>query len=172
MTAEADAPLRLGVSACLLGEAVRFDGGHKRDFFLVKTLGRFVEWVSVCPELESGLGVPRESMRLVQMHREIRLVTGKTANDHTDTVGRYTVRRLEELAEQDLCGFVLKKDSPTCGLERVRVYTGSGVPTRDGRGLFAAALVARFPTLPVEEEGRLVDPRLRGNFHRMHLRVS
>jgi 2-thiouracil desulfurase len=93
MTAGADAPLRVGVSACLLGEAVRFDGGHKRDCFLVKTLGRFVEWVPVCPELESGLGVPRESMRLVQMHREIRLVTGKTANDHTDTVGRYTVRR-------------------------------------------------------------------------------
>ena len=138
-------------------------GDTKRDFFLVKTLGRFVEWVGVCPELESGLGVPRESMRLVQMHREIRLVTGKTANDHTDTVGRYTVRRLEEIAEQGLCRFVLKKDSPTCGLERVRVYNASGVPTRDGRGLFAAALVERFPTLPVEEEGRLVDPRLREN---------
>jgi uncharacterized protein YbgA (DUF1722 family)/uncharacterized protein YbbK (DUF523 family) len=164
MTAEADAPLRLGVSACLLGEPVRFDGGHKRDFFLVKTLGRFVEWVPVCPELESGLGVPRESMRLVQIDREIRLVTGKTAHDQTDTVGRYTVRRLEEIAEQGLCGFVLKKDSPTCGLERVRVYNAIGVPTRDGRGLFAAALVERFPTLPVEEEGRLVDPRLRENF--------
>jgi uncharacterized protein YbbK (DUF523 family) len=164
MTAEPDAPLRLGIPACLLGGAVRFDGGHKRDFFLVKTLGRFVEWVGVCPELESGLGVPRESMRLVHMHREIRLVTGNTANDYTDTMGRYTVRRLEEIAEQGLCGFVLKRDSPTCGLERVRVYNASGVATRDGRGLFAAALVKRFPTLPVEEEGRLVDPRLRANF--------
>jgi len=164
VTAEADAPLRLGVSACLLGEPVRFDGGHKRDFFLVKTLGRFVEWVPVCPELEAGLGVPRESMRLVQTHREIRLITGKTASDQTDSVRRYTVRRLEEMAGQGLCGFVLKKDSPTCGLERVRVYNASGVPTRDGRGLFAAALVERFPTLPVEEEGRLVDPRLRENF--------
>lgn len=77
MTAEADAPLRLGISACLIGEAVRFDGGHKRDFFLVKTLGPIVEWVPVCPELESGLGVPRESMRLVQIDRKIRLVTGK-----------------------------------------------------------------------------------------------
>jgi uncharacterized protein YbbK (DUF523 family) len=100
MTVEADAPLRLGVSACLLGEPVRFDGGHKRDFFLVKTLGRFVKWVPVCPELESGLGVPRESMRLVEMHREIHLVTGKTGHDHTDTVSRYTVRRLEEIADQ------------------------------------------------------------------------
>ena len=164
MTADADAALRLGVSACLLGEAVRFDGGHKRDLFLVEALGRFVEWVPVCPELESGLGVPRESMRLVRRHGEIRLVTVKTAHDHTDTMGRYTVRRLEEIAEQRLCGFVLKKGSPTCGLERVRVYNSSGVPSRDGRGLFAAALVERFPALPVEEEGRLNDPRLRENF--------
>ena len=118
----ADAPLRLGVSSCLLGEPVRFDGGHKRDFFLVDALGRFVEWVPVCPELESGLGVPRESMRLVRTHREIRLVTVRTARDQTDTVVRYTVRKIEEIAEQGLSGFVLKKDSPTCGLERVRVY--------------------------------------------------
>src|SRR4029078_6777387 len=109
MIAEADAPLRLGVSACLLGEAVRFDGGHKRDFFLVEALGRFVEWVPVCPELESGLGLARESMRLVRAHREIRLVTVKTAHDHTDTVRRHTVRRLEEIADEGLCGFVLKK---------------------------------------------------------------
>ena len=160
----ADAPLRLGVSSCLLGEPVRFDGGHKRDFFLVDALGRFVEWVPVCPELESGLGVPRESMRLVRTHREIRLVTVRTARDQTDTVVRYTVRKIEEIAEQGLSGFVLKKDSPTCGLERVRVYNASGVPTRNGRGLFAAALAERFPNLPVEEEGRLNDVRLRENF--------
>src|SRR6185369_16988556 len=164
MTATADAPLRLGISACLLGEPVRFDGGHKRDFFLVDALGAFVEWVPVCPELESGLGVPRASMRLVRAHEEIRLVTVKTEQDHTATVERYTGVKLEEIAGLGLSGFVLKKDSPTCGLERVRVYNESGVPTRDGRGLFAAALVRRFPTLPVEEEGRLTDPRLRENF--------
>jgi uncharacterized protein YbbK (DUF523 family) len=171
MTAEADAPLRLGVSACLLGEAVRFDGGHKRDFFLVKTLGRFVEWVPVCPELESGLGVPRESMRLVQMHREIRLVTGKTANDHTDTVGRYTARRLEEIAEQGLCGFVLKKDSPTCGLERVRVYNASGVPTRDGRGPCRGAGRA-LSHASGRRRGAVSRPAAPRKFHRMHPRVS
>jgi uncharacterized protein YbgA (DUF1722 family)/uncharacterized protein YbbK (DUF523 family) len=164
MTADADAPLRLGVSACLLGEPVRFDGGHKRNFFLVEALGRFVEWVPVCPELESGLGVPRESMRLVGTAGEIRLVTVRSARDHTDTVNRYALQRIEQIAEERLSGFVLKRDSPTCGLERVRVYHGSGVPTRNGRGLFAAALTERFPTLPVEEEGRLTDARLRENF--------
>ncbi len=164
MTPGADAPLRLGISACLLGEPVRFDGGHKRDFFLVEALGRFVEWVPVCPELESGLGVPRASMRLVRTQGEIRLLTVKTEQDHTRTLERFTGRRLGEIGEDGLCGFVLKKDSPTCGLERVRVYNASGVPTRDGRGLFAAALVERFPLLPVEEEGRLTDARLRENF--------
>jgi uncharacterized protein YbgA (DUF1722 family)/uncharacterized protein YbbK (DUF523 family) len=164
MIADADAPLRLGVSACLLGEHVRFDGGHKRDFFLVEALGRFVEWVPVCPELESGLGVPRESMRLVRTHREIRLVMAKTGRDQTDTVARYAIRKIEEIAGQDLCGFVLKKDSPTCGLERVRVYNASGVPTRNGRGLFAAVLAERLPLLPIEEEGRLNDAGIRENF--------
>jgi uncharacterized protein YbgA (DUF1722 family)/uncharacterized protein YbbK (DUF523 family) len=164
MTPATDVPLRIGVSACLLGEPVRFDGGHKRDFFLVDALGRFVDWVPVCPELESGLGVPRESMRLVGTTGEIRLVTVRTAQDHTDTVTRYALRRIEQIAEEGLSGFVLKRDSPTCGMERVRVYNRIGVPTRNGRGLFAAALTERFPTLPVEEEGRLTDPRLRENF--------
>jgi uncharacterized protein YbbK (DUF523 family) len=152
MTAEADAPLRLGVSMCLLGEAVRFDGGHKRDFFLAKTLGRFVEWVPVCPELESGLGVPREPMRL-EMHRELRLVTGKTGHDHTDTVRRYTARRLEEIADQGLCGFVLKKDSPTCGLERVRVYNGRGVPTGTGADFLLRGWSSAFPRCRSKKRG-------------------
>jgi uncharacterized protein YbgA (DUF1722 family) len=108
--------------------------------------------------------VPRESMRLVGTAGAIRLVTVRTAQDHTDTVTRYALQRMEQIAEDGLSGFVLKRDSPTCGLERVRVYNGSGVPTRNGRGLFAAALTERFPTLPVEEEGRLTDPRLRENF--------
>ena len=159
-----DARIRLGISACLLGQPVRFDGGHKRDPFLVESLGAFVEWVSVCPEVESGMGAPRESMRLVRVAREIRLVTNTAAEDKTDIVHRYARRRVDELADERLCGFVLKKDSPTCGLERVKVYDGSGVPTRSGRGLFADALATRFPLLPLEEEGRLNDPRLRENF--------
>ena len=156
--------VRLGISACLLGERVRFDAGHKRDPFLVETLGRFVDWVPVCPEVESGMEAPRESMRLVQAGLEIRLLTNKTLQDQTDTMRRYARRRIEELAGDELCGFVLKKDSPTCGLERVKVYSAGGMPLKSGRGLFAEALVKRFPLLPVEEEGRLNDPRLRDNF--------
>ena len=157
-------PIRLGISACLLGERVRFDGGHKRDPFLVETLGPFVEWVPVCPEVESGVAAPRESLRLVQTGTEIRLITNKTAQDQTASMRGYARRRLEELAESELCGFVLKKGSPTCGLERVKVYGTGGMPLKSGRGLFADALVTRFPRLPVEEEGRLNDPRLRENF--------
>ena len=157
-------PIRLGISACLLGERVRFDGGHKRDPFLVETLGPFVEWVPVCPEVESGMAAPRESLRLVQTGTEIRLITNKTAQDQTASMRGYARRRLEELAESELCGFVLKKGSPTCGLERVKVYGTGGMPLKSGRGLFADALVTRFPRLPVEEEGRLNDPRLRENF--------
>jgi uncharacterized protein YbgA (DUF1722 family)/uncharacterized protein YbbK (DUF523 family) len=157
--------VRLGISSCLLGEQVRFDGGHKRDPFLVETLGRFVDWVPVCPEVESGLEAPRESMRLIQSEGTLRLVTNRTAVDHTSRMRGYARRRVVDLGGEDLCGFVLKKDSPTCGLERVKVYGGrGGVPVKSGRGLFADALVSRFPMLPVEEEGRLNDPRLRENF--------
>lgn len=157
-------PLRLGVSSCLLGRKVRYDGGHKRDDFIVDALGPYVEWVPVCPELESGLGVPRESMRLVKMEEGVRLLTIKTAIDHTDTLRRWNVRRLPQLAHEGLCGFILKKDSPSCGLERVKVYGKGGVPQKSGQGVFAEALTERFPDLPVEEEGRLMDPRLRENF--------
>ena len=157
-------PLRLGISSCLIGEKVRFDGGHKRDVFLVESLGPFVEWVPVCPELECGMGSPREALRLIRKGGDVHLVTTKTARDYTDTMRRYARRRLDELAGGDLCGFVLKKDSPSCGLERVKEYGSAGVPVKSGRGIFAAALVERCPTLPMEEEGRLSDPRLRENF--------
>jgi len=156
--------IRVGISACLMGQRVRFDGGHKRDPFLVESLGAFVDWVPVCPEVESGMDAPRESMRLVQADGRIRLVTNKTAQDQTERMHDYARRRVEELADGDLCGFVLKKDSPSCGLERVKVYSAAGMPVKSGRGLFADALVTRFPLLPVEEEGRLNDPRLRENF--------
>ena len=156
--------IRIGISSCLLGEGVRFDGGHKRDAYLIETFGRFVEWVRVCPEIECGLGTPRESMRLISARDGVRLLTGKTGIDHTDRMARYSERRMDELASEELCGYVLKKDSPSCGLHRVRVYGAHGVPTKSGRGIFAARLVDRFPSLPVEEEGRLSDPRLRENF--------
>ena len=156
--------IRIGISACLLGEKVRFDGGHKQDPFLSGTFGRFVEWVPVCPEVEAGLGTPREAMRLVRTQDGVRLLTVKTARDLTATLDDYAERRVEALAAEELCGYVLKKDSPSCGLERVKVYGAHSVPTKSGRGRFAVRLVERFPDLPVEEEGRLSDPRLRENF--------
>jgi uncharacterized protein YbgA (DUF1722 family)/uncharacterized protein YbbK (DUF523 family) len=157
-------PIRIGISCCLLGEAVRFDGGHKRDPFLTETFGRFVQWVPVCPEVECGLGTPRESMRLVRVNEGVRLLTVKTGRDLTAQLDGYAKRRVAELASEDLCGYVLKKDSPSCGLERVKVYDEHNVPTKSGRGRFAARLLNRFPELPVEEEGRLSDPWLRENF--------
>ncbi len=157
-------PIRIGVSACLLGEKVRFDGGHKRDAFLTDTFGPFVEWVPVCPEVECGLGTPREPIRLMRVNGEVRLLTVKTGHDLTAVMDRYSEARVAQLASDDLSGYVLKKDSPSCGMERVKVYDGRGAPAKSGRGRFAAVLLERFPDLPIEEEGRLSDPRLRDNF--------
>jgi uncharacterized protein YbgA (DUF1722 family)/uncharacterized protein YbbK (DUF523 family) len=165
MTADPPSPtIRLGISTCLLGEPVRFDGGHKRDPFLVETFGRHVEWVPVCPEVESGLPTPRDTLRLVNADGRLRMVMPKTGLDHTDAMRTYARRRVAELEQAGLCGFVLKKDSPSCGMERVKVYGAHGAPARSGRGLFAQALIDALPLLPVEEEGRLCDPRLRENF--------
>ena len=155
---------RLGISACLLGDAVRFDGGHKRDAFLIDVLGPHVEWVRVCPEVETGMGTPRETLKLIRIGDRVRMMTTRTGIDHTETMESWAEKRAEALSFEDLSGYVLKKDSPSCGLLRVKVYSASGVPTRDGRGLFADALLRRFPHLPVEEEGRLSDARLRENF--------
>lgn len=157
-------PVRVGISSCLLGDAVRYDGGHKRDAFLTDTFGRFVEWVPICPEMEAGFGTPREAMRLVGGPAGVRLLTVKTAVDLTSPMMAYVRHRVPELAAEGLSGYVLKKNSPSCGLERVKIYDRHDVPARTGRGLFAAALVDRYPHLPVEEEGRLCDPRLRENF--------
>ena len=158
------APLRLGISRCLLGEEVRFDGGHKRDNFLTEVLGSYVEWVPVCPEVEAGLGTPREAMRLVGDSHHPRLVTIKSGTDHTRAVERMTEHRIQELKDLDLSGYVFKKDSPSCGMERVRIYHEHGMPGRNGVGLFARAFIDQFPLIPVEEEGRLRDPTLRENF--------
>jgi len=156
--------VRIGISACLLGEKVRFDGGHKRDEFLASHFGRFVEWVPVCPEFEIGLGVPRESLRLVDQETGVRLFAPRSEADHTDAMIRWAGERADLIARQGLCGFVFKRSSPSCGLERVKVYRRGSLLHREGRGLFAAALCERLPNLPVEEEGRLNDPRLRENF--------
>jgi len=157
---------RIGISACLLGQEVRYDGGHKRDAFLTEVLGFYVEWVPVCPEVELGLGTPRPPIRLERHGGEIRLVMPSTGRDYTDAMRSFAERRAAELARFDLDGYILKKDSPSCGLERVEVHHGSDVASQDGRGLFAEALMARLPDPPVEEEGRLKDATLRESFVR------
>lgn len=157
--------IRIGVSACLLGEEVRYNGGHKKDPFLTDLLGRYVEWVPVCPEVEIGLGTPRPAMRLVRIGEDVRMVTPETGADHTVAMREYSARRVEELAGEGLAGYILKKDSPSCGMERVKLYPAAGgAPNKEARGLFAEALMRRFPDLPVEEEGRLHDPFLRESF--------
>ena len=157
-------PVRLGISRCLLGDAVRYDGGHKRDGFLADVLGRFVTWVPVCPEVEAGLGTPREAMRLVGNPNHPELVTITTGRNMTEPLSRGTERRLDALEDEDLSGYIFKKDSPSCGIERVRVFNQNGIPSRAGVGLFARAFMDRFPLVPIEDEGRLSDPAFRENF--------
>ncbi len=157
-------PLRLGISCCLLGDEVRFDGGHKQDHFLTDVLGRYVEWVPVCPEVEAGLGTPREAMRLVGNPRHPRLMTITSKDDHTPAMEAMIEERLDSLSKLNLSGFVFKRGSPSCGVERVRVYTAQGMPSQSGVGIFSKAFTEQFPLIPVEEEGRLCDPSLRENF--------
>lgn len=166
---------KLGISACLLGQKVRFDGGHKREQFLTDLFGKFVEWIPICPEVEVGMGVPRETVRLVGTLTNPRMVAEKSGKDWTEAMNRFAEKRVREIAEKTLSGYVFKKNSPTCGMERVKVYSNKGMPERQGRGLFAAALMNQWPLLPVEEEGRLNDLKLRENFiervfayHRWH----
>ncbi len=156
--------ITIGVSHCLLGERVRYDGQHKRDSFVVDTLGKYVEFVPVCPEVECGLPVPREAMRLVGTVEEPRLMTQRTGIDHTDRMLNWARTRLDGLADEGLCGFIFKAKSPSSGMERVKVYNGHGGMSGRAPGLFAREFMARFPLLPVEEEGRLCDPGLRENF--------
>lgn len=156
--------IRIGISSCLLGEPVRYDGQHKLDRYLRDVLGQYVEYVPVCPEYECGLGVPREAMRLVGDPEAPRLVTIRSATDLTERMQAWAEKRVAELDGEGLCGFVFKSKSPSSGLHRVKVYNAGGAPRNAGRGLFAAAFTARNPLLPVEEEGRLHDARLRENF--------
>ena len=156
--------IRLGISTCLLGENVRYDGGHKLDRFLTDTLGQYVEYVPVCPEVECGLPVPRESMHLEGDHESPRLVTLRTKQDMTERMVGWAKKRVVELEKEGLCGFIFKSDSPSSGMERVRVYNEKGMPVKNGVGMFARIFMEHYPLLPVEDEGRLHDPKLRENF--------
>jgi len=159
-----DRPIRLGVSSCLLGNAVRYDGGHRRDAFVADRLGVLVEWVPVCPEVEVGMGTPRPVLHLVREGDDVRLLEIESGRDHTRAMQHYTERRVRALRDLDLSGFVLKKNSPSCGVTRVKVQGDRGAPAKDNRGLFASHLMHTCPNLPVEDEGRLDDAKLRENF--------
>lgn len=156
--------ITLGISTCLLGENVRYDGGHKHDRFLTDTLGKYVTYRPVCPEVECGLGVPRESMRLVGDPESPLLITIRTRQDHTERMVRWARQRVAELERERLCGFIFKSDSPSSGMERVKVYKDGGMPEKKGIGVFARIFMEHFPLIPVEEEGRLHDPLIRENF--------
>ncbi|HKL26394.1 MAG TPA: DUF523 and DUF1722 domain-containing protein [Desulfuromonadales bacterium] len=157
--------IRLGISACLLGQQVRYDGGHKRDTFLTGTLAEYVDYVPVCPEVEIGLPTPREALRLVGDSDNPRLITQKTGIDYTERMQDWAAVRLQALEKEELCGFIFKSRSPSSGMERVKVYgKAGGMPAKTGVGVFARAFMEHFPLLPVEEEGRMHDHRLRENF--------
>ena len=156
--------IKLGISACLLGQSVRYDGGHQLDHFLKDTLGRYVDYLPVCPEVECGFGVPREAMRLNGASGHPRLITIRTKQDMTERMEAWARKRAAELEAEGLCGFIFKGGSPSSGMERVKVYDEKGVPAKIGVGIFARIFMAHFPLLPVEEDGRLHDPVLRENF--------
>ncbi len=161
---EMEGKIRLGVSSCLLGNNVRYDGGHQQDRFLTDTLGQYVEYVPVCPEVECGFSIPREPLRLIGDPADPRLVTSGSGQDFTDQMKKWAIDKVKELARNDLDGFVFKSKSPSSGMARVKVYSEAGMPVKKGVGIFARSFMDYFPHLPIEEDGRLHDPVLRENF--------
>jgi uncharacterized protein YbgA (DUF1722 family)/uncharacterized protein YbbK (DUF523 family) len=156
--------IKLGISACLLGQPVRYNGGHQLDHFLKETLGKYVDYVPVCPEVECGFGVPRETFRLIGEADRPRLMTTHTKQDFTDRMEAWARKRVTEIEGEGLCGFIFKGGSPSSGMERVKVYNDKGMAAKVGVGIFARIFMEHFPLIPVEEEGRLHDPVLRENF--------
>jgi len=156
--------ISIGISSCLLGRKVRFDAGHKHDRYVTDILGLFVKFVPVCPEIEVGMGVPRESVRLAGDPKDPRMIGSRSGEDWSMRMNSYSLRRVKQKDLSDLSGFIPKNRSPSCGMERVKVYINLDTVERKGTGLFASALLARFPDLPIEEEGRLTDAGLRENF--------
>lgn len=156
--------VKIGISTCLLGEKVRYDGGHKLDRYITDTLGHYFEWIPVCPEVEYGLPVPREAMRLVGTPDSPRLVTINTGVDHTEGMLKWAEVKLKELAKEELCGFIFKSKSPSSGIGGVKIYTLYGMPSRRGTGIFGGAFTRAFPLIPVIDDGRLYNPSLRESF--------
>jgi uncharacterized protein YbgA (DUF1722 family)/uncharacterized protein YbbK (DUF523 family) len=153
----------VGISSCLLGEEVRYNGGHKKDNYITGTLSQYFELRPMCPEVGIGMGVPRPPIRLIATDSGPRAVGVKDAAiDVTDELVSFATDQQHFLAELD--GYILKRGSPSCGMERVKLFNAKGIPENRGVGLFAASLIRLLPNLPLEEEGRLGDARLRENF--------
>jgi uncharacterized protein YbbK (DUF523 family) len=156
--------IKLGISSCLLGENVRYDGGHKLDLLLKDMLGKYVEYVPVCPEVESGFGVPRKSMRLEGEPDSLRLIITETGQDVTNRMENFARERVAQLEKEDICGFIFKSDSPSCGITKVKVFNEKHLPVKAGSGIFARIFMEHFPLLPVEDEDSLNDPGKCENF--------
>lgn len=156
--------IKIGISSCLLGKKVRYDAGHQLDRYITDTLGQYFEWSPVCPEVEYGLPVPREPMRLAGDPDSPRLITIRTGIDHTEGMLKWAEQKLKELEKEELCGFIFKSRSPSSGIGGVKVYTPFGMPSQRGIGLFGRAFMNKFPVIPVIDDGRLHDPGLRENF--------
>ncbi len=157
--------IRIGISACLFGKKVRYDGTYKQDHYITDTLGKYFDFIHVCPEVEYGLPVPREPMRLVGSPHDPSLVTVRTRIDHTEGMKKWAQSRLNKLSEERLSGFIFKSKSPSSGVQGVRVYNNNkGIPSKQGVGIFARAFIDRFPLIPVIDDRRLNDPSLRENF--------
>ena len=156
--------IKLGVSACLLGENVRYDGGNRLDCFIQDTLGKYVDFVPVCPEVECGMPVPRETIQLESGPESPRLVTTQSRKDMTKQMLDWATVRVRELESEGLCGYIFKSRSPSCGIKGVKVHNEKGMPVKKGVGLFAHTFMKHFTLLPTEDEDGLHDPRVRENF--------
>lgn len=160
---------KVGISSCILGNAVRYDGQHARTDWAAKVMSEHFEWLPVCPELGAGLGLPRETIRLVDDGASVRLKGTRSGDDHTESMNQFSRLFLRWFAEQKPHGFILKAKSPSCGFSRIKVHESKGERPKSSSGLFAAALMEAMPELPIEEDGRLNDPALRANFvERVH----
>ncbi len=156
--------ISVGVSACLLGHKVRYDGGHKHDRYIANILGEFFRFLSICPEVEAGMGIPRETTDLHGSPESPRLIGSESGTDFTAQIKKYSGKRVRKDDVRTINGFVFKRNSPSCGMERVKVFRESRKSIRTGRGIFADTLMKRHPLLPVEDENRLCDRRIRENF--------
>jgi uncharacterized protein YbbK (DUF523 family) len=154
----------LGISSCLLGEKVRYDGGHRHNRYITDSLGKYFAWIPVCPEVEYGLGIPREAMHLVGDPEKPRLVVISTGLDHTDGMLKWVRRKLAELEKEDLCGFIFKSKSPSSAIRGVKIISPSGVECGEGPGIFGGAFIKHFSLIPVIDDEQFGDPVLRKKF--------